>query len=88
MAAALDHCLDRSGVAKVGAIIMRLGARRRLELEADRLDFLRVAEAVDHHAGAFERQRPGDGEADARRRSGNERSLALKLHKLRFSFGR
>jgi len=50
----------------------------RTELIAFAGDRIGVAETVDYQLGAFRGERPGDGEADARRRSGDQRDFALK----------
>ena len=64
------HRLDPGGRGQVA------GGVSRAELAAQPVDLLGRAEAVEHHLGALGRERPGDGEADARGRAGDERALA------------
>ena len=63
-----------AGSDKVGAVVD--GAELALQL----LDLGRVAEAVEHHLGAFGGERAGDGEADAGGRAGDERDFAFENH--------
>jgi len=65
MLATLDHRLDCGGIAKIRSVIQGLRARQFLKLDADAFDLGRVAEAVDHHARTFGRQRLGDRQPDA-----------------------
>ena len=72
--AALHHPLDRLRIGHIGAVVDR----------ADLLTFAgdvgRVAETVDHQPGAFGGKRLGDGEANARRRTRDQRDFAFKDH--------
>ena len=76
------HRLDRLGAGQIGVAISRA------ELLLEPGDLVRVAEAVEDHAGALRLQRPGDGQADAGGGAGDERCFAFEKHEPPFRLSR
>jgi hypothetical protein len=52
----------------------------RVDLAADPLDLVGIAEAVDEHVGAFCGERPGNGETDPARRSRHDGAFGVQVH--------
>ena len=73
-----DHRGDLGGLGHVGRRVERLDAEFLLDAGALLLDRGGVAEAVDHDVGAVLGERPGDAEADAGGRAGDDRGFSLE----------
>jgi hypothetical protein len=75
-----EQLFDRLGPGQIGIAVRRLGSARTLQFLPDLLDLGGIAEAVQHDARPFRRERPRAGEADARSRAGDESGLSLEEH--------
>ena len=73
----LRTCRRSRGLGHVGAVIATLTPCSEPILAAPR-DLLGLAEAVEHDVGAGRGERPGDAEADAAGRAGDQGNLALE----------
>src|SRR6266404_4946705 len=73
-----DQAGDRSRPAHVGAVEADFASRFLGQAGADRLDLVGLAEAIQHDLGAGESQRPGEAEADAAGRAGDDGRAAFQ----------
>ena len=71
--AASTRPLISTRLGHVGAIVFGADAEFGREAVLDRLDFARIAEAVQHHIGALSRERSGYAKPDAAGRTGDDR---------------
>jgi hypothetical protein len=73
-----DHGGDLGALGHVGARIERLDPEFGLDAGALLLDRRGLAKAVDDDVGALLGEGPGDGQADAARRAGDQRDLTFQ----------